>query len=136
MAGVIAVMNSKRNADGEPLVGFANPLLYSIGSQGNGVEFTTAPINQIIAPREPVSVLRGYASELTGCGWSRSIRCRSTSRPDPTRYSFAGSGFVKGSTSNTTGPRCPRQACLPTPAGYNDVTGLGVPWVPKLINQE
>ena len=24
----------------------------------------------------------------------------------------------------------------PTPAGYNDVTGLGVPYVPKLINEE
>ena len=27
-------------------------------------------------------------------------------------------------------------AIPPTPAGYNDVTGLGVPWVPKLINEE
>jgi hypothetical protein len=26
-------------------------------------------------------------------------------------------------------------AIPPTPAGYNDVTGLGVPWVPKLINE-
>jgi len=24
----------------------------------------------------------------------------------------------------------------PTPAGYNDVTGLGVPYVPKLIKEE
>jgi len=24
----------------------------------------------------------------------------------------------------------------PTPAGYNDVTGLGVPYLPKLINEE
>jgi hypothetical protein len=24
----------------------------------------------------------------------------------------------------------------PTPRGYNDVTGLGVPYVPKLINEE
>ena len=24
-------------------------------------------------------------------------------------------------------------AVPPTPAGYNDVTGLGVPWVPKLL---
>ena len=37
MAGVIAVMNPKRVATGEPLVGFANPMLYSIGSQNNGL---------------------------------------------------------------------------------------------------
>ena len=59
MAGVIAVMNPKRLASGEPLVGFANPLLYSIGSHGNGVVFNDA-INQIIAPTEPVALLRGY----------------------------------------------------------------------------
>jgi hypothetical protein len=26
-------------------------------------------------------------------------------------------------------------AVPPTPAGYNDVVGLGVPWVPALINE-
>ncbi len=26
-------------------------------------------------------------------------------------------------------------AIPPTPAGYNDVVGLGVPWVPALINE-
>ena len=65
MAGVVAVMNQKRNAAGKPLVGFANPLLYSVGSRGNGVNLTTAPLNQIMAPREPVSLLRGYANDLT-----------------------------------------------------------------------
>ncbi len=64
MAGVFAVMNQRRAAHGEPLVGFANPLLYSIGSRGNGTSFNTAAINQIIAPKEAVSVLRGYATDL------------------------------------------------------------------------
>ena len=55
MAGVFAVMNQRRAAHGEPLVGFANPLLYSIGSRGNGTSFTSAAINQIVAPAEAVS---------------------------------------------------------------------------------
>ena len=65
MAGVFAVMNQRRAAHGEPLVGFANPLLYSIGSRGNGTSFTSAAINQIVAPKEAVSVLRGYANDRT-----------------------------------------------------------------------
>ena len=52
--GVMAVLNSKRIATGEPLVGFANPLLYDIGSQNTGSSFKDA-INQIIAPTEPVA---------------------------------------------------------------------------------
>jgi hypothetical protein len=32
--------------------------------------------------------------------------------------------YTSESTAGGTGP------------GYNDVTGLGVPWVPKLINEE
>jgi len=63
MAGVLAVLNSKRIATGEPLVGFANPLLYSVGSQSNGTFYKDA-INQIIAPTTPVALLRGYAVDL------------------------------------------------------------------------
>jgi subtilase family serine protease len=135
MAGVIAVMNQKRNAGGEPLVGFANPLLYSIGSRGNGTSFNQA-LNQIVAPTENVSVLRGYASDLNE---ARVVTINSvpfviTSTP----YALEVCGLpiclglndVFNYTSLST-------ASVPaTPAGYNDVTGLGVPYLPKLIGEE
>jgi subtilase family serine protease len=136
MAGVFAVMNQRRTAHGEPLVGFANPLLYSIGSRGNGTNFTSAAINQIVAPAEAVSVLRGYASDLTEI---RVVTINSVaSLINETPYPFLVCGlpvclglneeFNYTSESPATSP--------PTPAGYNDVTGLGVPWVPKLILEE
>ena len=136
MAGVFAVMNQRRAAHGEPLVGFANPLLYSIGSRGNGTSFTSAAINQIIAPKEAVSVLRGYASNLNlvRVVTINSVGTFVTTAP----YAQVVCGlpvclgineqFNYTSESPATSP--------PTPAGYNDVTGLGVPWVPKLILEE
>jgi subtilase family serine protease len=135
MAGVIAVMNQKRKASGEPVVGFANPLLYSVGSRGNGKAFNQA-LNQIVAPTENVSVLRGYADNLNE---ARVVTINSvpfviTSTP----YALEVCGLpiclgindVFNYTSLST-------ASVPaTPAGYNDVTGLGVPYLPKLINEE
>jgi subtilase family serine protease len=133
MAGVIAVVNQKRLAAGEAEVGFANPWLYGVGSEGNGVSLHSA-INQIIAPTEPVSVLRGYAANLNE---ARVVTVNSV----PFNIETAPYGFftcvvdiclgvddvfnyTSESTVGGTGP------------GYNDVTGLGVPWVPKLINEE
>ena len=136
MAGVFAVMNQRRAAHGEPLVGFANPLLYSIGSRGDGTSFNTAAINQIIAPKEAVSVLRGYATNLNlvRVVTINSVGTFITTAP----YALLVCGlpvclginetFNYTSESPATSP--------PTPAGYNDVTGLGVPWVPKLIQEE
>jgi subtilase family serine protease len=135
MAGVIAVMNQKRKASGEPMVGFANPLLYSVGSKGNGKNFNQA-LNQIVAPTENVSLLRGYAANLNE---ARVVTINSvpfviTSTP----YALEVCGLpiclgindVFNYTSLST-------ASVPaTPAGYNDVTGLGVPYLPKLINEE
>jgi subtilase family serine protease len=135
MAGVMAVINQKRNAGGEPLVGFANPLLYSVGSRGNGSSFNQA-LNQIVAPTENVSLLRGYAVDLNE---ARIVTINSvpfviTSTP----YALEVCGLticlglndVFNYTSLST-------ASVPaTPAGYNDVTGLGVPYLPKLIGEE
>jgi subtilase family serine protease len=132
MAGVIAIMNQHRHAYGQPAVGFANPLLYSVGSRGDGVTFNE-PINQIVAPTTPVALLRGYAS-------------------DPTRLRIITVNSVPFNIS--TAPyailTCGLEICLgvndvfnytsmapdgipPTGPGYNDVTGLGVPYVPELI---
>jgi subtilase family serine protease len=135
MAGVIAVINSKRLAQGEPEVGFANPFLYSVGSQNTGRNFKDA-INQIIAPTEPVALFRGYAADLNEARviTVNSVPLNFTTAP----YALEVCGLpiclgvndVFNYTSESSA------AVPPTGAGYNDVTGLGVPWVPKLINEE
>lgn len=132
MAGVIAIIDQKRAAKGEPVVGFANPWLYSIGSQGNGVALHSA-INQIIAPTEPTSVLRSYLSNLNE---ARVVTVNSVPfniLTAPYGIFTCGIAICEGvdevfnytseASAGGTGP------------GYNDVTGLGVPWVPKLINE-
>jgi hypothetical protein len=135
MAGVIAVMDQQREASGNPVVGFANPLFYSIGSRGNGVAFNE-PLNQIVAPAEPVSVFRGYADDLN---FARVVTINSVPfLIDTAPYALEVCGlpvclgiddvFNFTSLSSASTP--------PTPAGYNDVTGLGVPYVPKLITEQ
>lgn len=133
MAGVMAVVNQKRRAGGEPEVGFANPWLYSVGSEGNGVGLHDA-INQIIAPKEPTALIRSYASNLNE---ARVVTVNSVPfniLTAPYGIITCGIAICEGvdevfnytseSTAGGTGP------------GYNDVTGLGVPWVPKLIYEE
>jgi subtilase family serine protease len=135
MAGVIAVTDSKRLAAGEPVVGFANPFLYSIGSQNTGTNFKDA-INQIIAPTEPVSVLRGYQSDLNEV---RVVTVNSVPfviTPAPYALEVCGLPICLGVNDVFNYTSLSSAAIPPTPAGYNDVTGLGVPWVPKLINEE
>jgi subtilase family serine protease len=135
MAGVLAVVNSKRLASGEPLVGFANPFLYSIGSQNTGSNFKDA-INQIIAPTEPVALLRGYAADLNEV---RVVTVNSVPfviTPAPYALEVCGLPICLGINDVFNYTSLSSAAIPPTPAGYNDVTGLGVPWVPKLINEE
>ncbi len=136
MAGVMAVMNQKRNAGGQPLVGFANPLLYSLGSRGNGANFTTAPLNQITAPPEPTSVLRGYAGDPTKIRvvTINSVPFNITTGPYPNFICAV--AICEGLDEQFNWTSLSSQSVPPTPAGYNDVTGLGVPYVPRLIYQE
>ena len=133
MAGVIAVMDAKRASEGLPKLGLANALFYKIGSHGDGVTFNQ-PINQIVAPAEPVSVLRGYAANLKE---ARVVTVNSVPFVITTTTPFAlevcGIAICEGvddvfnytSLSSYDG----------TKAGYNDVTGLGVPYLPELILQ-
>jgi hypothetical protein len=135
MAGVLAVLNSKRIATGEPLVGFANPLLYSVGSQSNGTSYKDA-INQIIAPTTPVALLRGYAVDLNE---ARVVTVNSVPFliiSAPYALEVCGLPLCLGINDVWNYTSLSPAAIPPTPAGYNDVTGLGVPWVPKLINEE
>jgi subtilase family serine protease len=135
MAGVVAVMNQKRIATGEPVVGFVNPLLYSFGSGGNGAgNLNSAALNQITAPSQPVSLLRGYADNLNEV---RVVTVNSV----PFNISTAPYGIFTCGIAICEGVDevfnyTSLATAGGTPAGYNDVTGLGVPYVPKLLNEE
>jgi subtilase family serine protease len=134
-AGVIAVMNSKRADEGLPPLGFANPLLYSIGSKGTGSTFNHA-LNQIVAPADPTAVLRGYKSNLEE---ARVVTINSVpfliSTTTPFALEVCGISICEGVDDVFNYTSLAPAAFPPTPAGYNDVTGLGVPYLPVLINQ-
>jgi subtilase family serine protease len=133
MAGVVAVMDQKRDATGEPKVGFANPLFYSVGSENNGLSYKDA-INEIIAPTENVSVLRGYASNLNE---ARVVTINSVPfNVQTTPYGIIVCGITICLGVDDVFNYTSQSTAGGTGAGYNDVTGLGVPWLPKLINEE
>jgi subtilase family serine protease len=134
MAGVIAVMDSKRVDEGLPLLGLANPLLYSVGSKGNGVLLNQA-LNQIVAPAEPVALLRGYAANLQE---ARVVTVNSVpfliTTTTPYALEVCGLSICEGVNDIWNYTSLSSAAFPPTPAGYNDVTGLGVPYLPELVN--
>lgn len=132
MAGVMAVVNQKHKAMNQPLIGLANPALYQIGSYGNGVQPYTAALNQIIAPTEPVSLLRAYAVDLNV---ARVVTISSVPfliDTSPFAILVCGEPICLGIDDVYNYESLSPVA--DTPAGYNDVTGLGVPYVPLLIN--
>jgi subtilase family serine protease len=134
MAGVMAVMNQKREANGGAEVGFANPLLYAAGSRSDK-NFTEA-LNSIDAPATPVSVLRGYASNLSEV---RVVTINSVPfliTSSPFALEVCGSPICLGVNDVFNYTSLSNASIPPTPAGYNDVTGLGVPWVPALIDEK
>ncbi len=138
MAGVVAVMNQKRIATGEPVVGFVNPLLYSFGSGGNGADnLKSAALNQIVAPSQPVSVLRGYANDLNKV---RVVTINSVpfniDQTDPYLTQPCALSICEGLNDIFNFTSLSPASYLPDPASYNDVTGLGVPYVPKLLSEE
>jgi subtilase family serine protease len=108
-AGVLAVADQARHHIGRPAVGFVNPALYalaSIGGTGPG-----SPIVDVKPPKSPTAVLRGYASDLNEL---RVVTINST---------LDGKSVVEGADTSYR-----------TTAGYDEVTGLGTPWVPALID--
>ena len=110
-AGVLALVDQARFAHGNGTVGFVNPALYkaTVGAPGG----TNAPIADVQAPTAPSALLRGYA---------------------------ASPGTVREVTINSV-PGC-ADACeglddnfLYTTPGYDDVTGLGTPYLPELVKK-
>ncbi len=121
-AGVMATVNEVHGLLGRPFVGFANPWLYG---HHVGLTANSAGINQINAPATPTAVLRGY---VTNPNEVRVVTINSV--PDliitaPFPLQVCSDPICEGINDlfNYTTP------------GYNDVTGLGVPFVPLLALQ-
>jgi len=110
-AGVLALVNQARFEKHKHAVGFVNPALYLLGSGGPGS--TYAPIIDVRPPRTPTAVLRGYLGDPSRV---RVVTMNSVpSDTDPTKV-------IEGANTSYR-----------TTAGYDNVTGLGVPNVPAMI---
>ncbi len=132
MAGVIAILNQKRLQSGKPLVGFANPLFYSHGTP-SGSDLTG--FKPVSAPTSPVAVLRGYATDLTRI---RVVTLNSVPfLVDTAPYALIACGYTVcegiDEVFNYTSNAADWASGTTTPPGYNDVTGLGVPVMTRLI---
>jgi subtilase family serine protease len=109
-AGVLALVNEARFQNHKAAVGFVNPALYLLNV---GEEGSAAPIIDVRAPTSPTAVLRGYLGDPTKV---RVVTMNSTP------LTSSPSTVVEG-----------RDTALLTAPGYDNVTGLGTPNVPALI---
>ncbi len=118
-AGMIATVDQVRGLTGRSLVGFANPWLYGLKT---GTTTNSAGINQILPPASPTAVLRGYVNNPNEVRvvTINSVPLVVTAAPFP--LEVCASTICEGldDVFNVVTP------------GYNDVTGLGVPYVPRL----
>ncbi len=114
-AGTMALVDQLRKANGVGNLGFANTRLYglTVGAPGS----TTTPLVDVQAPATPTALLRGYEG-------------------NPERIRLVTINSVPG----PFGPLCKGAFCegqdswtLQTTKGYDDVTGLGTPYVPALL---
>jgi len=106
-AGVLALANERRFSQGRSAVGFVNPALYALHVGATG---SNAPIVDVNAPSEPIGVLVFY--------------------PGFSFYGFA----TLDSYPTSSGPIVENvDSSLRSVPGYDNVTGLGVPWVPALL---
>ncbi len=124
MAGAVALMNQARLARGKAVVGFANPLFYSTRI-GTGAAYKAGAFNQIVPPATPVSVLRGYANDLTRVRVVTINSVTTLAETTPFPLQVCGLPICEGLNDvfNVVTP------------GYNDVTGLGVPYLPALVKE-
>ena len=109
-AGVLALVDQARFQRGRHAVGFINPALYSFDT-GNP-DWSTAPISKVKKPQSPTAVLRGYKNDNTRV---RVVTMNSTPNADDT-------SVIEGVDSSYV-----------VTNGYDEVTGLGTPNVPALI---
>jgi subtilase family serine protease len=113
-AGVVAVVDSARLSAGKPLLGFANPALYklTVGTPG-----TAKPIRDALPLDRPFALIE---EDLYPGGDSGFAAVAVNMAPlDPFNQD---TGWTLGSDSK-----------LMTTKGFDNVTGLGTPWLPGLI---
>ncbi len=120
-AGIMAIVNEQRGRAGRPYVGFANPWLYSLDI---GATLDSAGVSQVLPPATPTSELRSYDTDLSEVRvfTLNSVPKLAITAPFPLIV-------------------CDQKVCEgiddvfnQVTAGYNNTTGLGVPYVPDLIN--
>jgi subtilase family serine protease len=104
-AGVMALVNERRFSQGLSAVGFVNPALYAL----HGGTGSNAPIVDVNAPSEPIGVLVVYPGYFGGFA---------TLDSSPTK-----NGNIVENVDSS----------LRSVPGYDNVTGLGAPWVPALL---
>jgi len=113
-AGVLALVDQARAAKGLGPAGFVNPHLYAIkvGAPGS----TSTALVDVRAPAAPTSLLRAYPASI---GENPRVI---TVNSDP--FSGCPKGICEGvdDVVNETTP------------GYDNVTGLGTPWIPALVS--
>jgi subtilase family serine protease len=110
-AGVLALVNQARFAHDKPAIGFVNPVLYTLPVGAPGT--TSAPIIDVQAPKLPTALLRGYSNDQTEV---RVVTMNSA--PNKTN-----TATVEGADTSYRVTR-----------NYDQVTGLGTPYVPALID--
>ena len=113
-AGVIAVIDSARLTTKKPLIGFANPSLYKLSVGGSG---SSAPIWDVTAPAQPLALIDQEQDEYGG----QYLNAMSINMA-PDNANDLSTGWILGADSK-----------LMTTKGYDNVTGLGTPWLPGLI---
>ena len=109
-AGVLALVDQARFQRGKHSVGLINRALYSFDT-GNP-DWGTAPISKVKKPASPTAVLRGYQNDNTRV---RVVTINSTQNADNT-------AVIEGVDSSYVAAN-----------GYDEITGLGTPNVPALI---
>jgi len=109
-AGVLALVNQARFAKGKPAIGFVNPALYTLPVGAPGTK--AAPIIDVRAPATPTAVLRGYSNDQTKV---RVVTINSSPN------------------AKATSAREGADTSYRVTEGYDEVTGLGTPYVPALI---
>jgi subtilase family serine protease len=115
-AGVVAVIDSARLSVGKPMLGFANPSLYklTVGKPG-----TAAPIQYVVPTSKPLALID---EELypNGGGFGFAGIAINMAPVDPFNQD---TGWILGADSK-----------LKTKVGFDNVTGLGTPWLPELVS--
>jgi subtilase family serine protease len=105
LAGIVALVDEARKTAGKGPIGFLNPALYALGTG-------SAAIRDVLPPGNPTAVLRNAGTT----GNATTLRT------------------MNSVPVGTTGPVIEgADTSLRTTAGWDNVTGLGTPWVPDFV---